>query len=186
MEDIAAVVGIRGSSLYNHVSSKQELLADIMVTTMRDLLYEFEKATVDGDPAARLRNAMQAHVRYHGTHRPAVRIGNRERTTLQPPDRDLVRDLRHQYARHWQTLIQEGLDDGTFHALSAQLAAYALLEMGIGVSQWYREDGAMSLDDIAFHYGEMALRQAGVMPDATTPTTTAAKAKPLRRPHAVD
>ena len=38
MEDIAKAVGMRASSLYNHFSSKQELLAEVTITAMEDLL----------------------------------------------------------------------------------------------------------------------------------------------------
>ena len=47
MEEIARVVGMRASSLYNHVSSKQELLAGIMVATMRDLLADDVQAALE-------------------------------------------------------------------------------------------------------------------------------------------
>jgi AcrR family transcriptional regulator len=164
MEDIAARVGLRASSLYNHVRSKHELLAAIMIETMRELIEGFDRATAVGGRAEQLRAAMEAHVQYHGTHRDEAHVGNREIASLQQPERDEVRELRRQYARRWQALIQAGMDEGVFQSLSAQLSAYALLEMGIGVSQWYRPNGQLSLDEIAFHYGEMALRQVGATP----------------------
>jgi AcrR family transcriptional regulator len=161
MEDIAQVVGMRASSLYNHVSSKQELLADIMIQTMRDLLDAFATATSSGAPAQRLGQAMDAHVRYHATHRRDVRIGNREIPSLEENSQATVRQMRRDYARGWQRLIDEGVALGQFETPSSQLSAYALLEMGIGVSQWYREDGPLSLDEIIAQYSEMALRQLG-------------------------
>lgn len=161
MEDIARLVGIRASSLYNHVSSKQDLLADIMLTTMRELLAQFELAMRAEKPAEKLKQAMDRHVRYHACHPRDARIGNREINTLRKPEQDWVKELRRQYARGWQQLIEEGVREGSFHTLSPQLAAYALLEMGIGVAQWYQEEGPLSLDEIAFHYSEMALRQMG-------------------------
>ena len=38
MADIGAAVGIRGPSLYKHVASKHELLAEIMIGTMEQLI----------------------------------------------------------------------------------------------------------------------------------------------------
>jgi AcrR family transcriptional regulator len=162
MEDIASLVGIRPSSLYNHVDSKQELLANIMVTTMRKLLDRFESAVKTECSAVQLRRAMEAHVRYHATHRRDVRIGRREIPSLEEPTQSLVRQLRRDYAHGWRSMIETGVSRGEFRTFSSQLAAYALLEMGIGVSSWYREDGPLSLDQIVYHYGNMALRQLGV------------------------
>jgi AcrR family transcriptional regulator len=177
MEDIAAHIGMRASSLYNHVRSKQELLAAIMLDTMRELIAAFDSAVATGSHTDQLRAAMEAHVRYHGRHSDEAHIGNREIASLQQPQRDEVVALRRRYARSWQALIQAGVDDGDFDSLSAQLSAYALLEMGIGVSQWYREDGPLSLDEIAARYGEMALRQVGAVP-ATAGRDRQARALP--------
>src|SRR5690606_15121497 len=130
---------------------------------MRALLAEFEKAMRAGTLTEKLKQAMERHVRYHARHPRDARIGNREINTLRQPEQALVKELRRQYARGWQQLIEEGVRQGEFRTLSPQLAAYALLEMGIGVAQWYQENGPLSLDEIAFHYSEMALRQMGAV-----------------------
>lgn len=161
MEHIAAAVGLSPSSLYNHWGSKQDLLQDIMVTTMRDLLAAFDVAVREDSQSAALSAAMQAHVRYHATHHRDVRIGNREIPSLTNPTQGLVKTMRRDYARSWQELIARGVAAGEFVSVSPQLAAYALLEMGIGVSQWFRPSGPLSLDRIAREYGEMALRLVG-------------------------
>jgi AcrR family transcriptional regulator len=161
MSDIAAAVGMTASSLYNHVESKQQLLASIMLDTMNVLNRDFDEAVKCGTVSDKLRAAMEVHVRYHGTHADEARIGERELASLQQPERDQVRDLRRKYARKWQTLIQSGIDEKVFDAQSAQLSSYALFAMGVGVSQWYREGGPFTLDEIAAEYGRMALRHVG-------------------------
>jgi AcrR family transcriptional regulator len=174
MEDIGRIVGVRGPSLYNHLKSKQELLVDIMVTTMKALLAEFCLANSSGGPSERLRQAMESHVRYHATHPREVRIGNREIASLEEPAHDLVVKLRSEYENKWRLLIQEGLDSGDFSIPSPRVAVYAILEMGIGVAQWYRPDGSLSLDEISELYAEMASRLlSGPVPAAAaSPTMT--------------
>src|ERR1700758_1409683 len=75
MTDIGNWVGIRGPSLYKHVTCKQELLVEIMAGTMNSLLSEHDRAIAGtDDPTERLRRAVEAHVRYHARHRlPGVR-----------------------------------------------------------------------------------------------------------------
>src|ERR1019366_4866619 len=158
MGDIGRFIGVKGPSLYNHLKSKQEILVDIMVTTMEDLLAGFDKANSNGEPAVRLREVMAEHVRYHATHPRDVRIGNREIPSLEEPAHDLVLSLRNEYEGKWRALIQEGLDSGDFSIPSVRVALYAILEMGIGVAEWYRPDGSLSLDQIAELYAEMASR----------------------------
>ena len=158
MGDIGRFIGVKGPSLYNHLKSKQEILVDIMVTTMEDLLAGFDKANSNGEPAVRLREVMAEHVRYHATHPRDVSIGNREIPNLEEPARELVLRLRDDYESKWRELIQDGLDSGDFSIPSVRVAVYAILEMGIGVAQWYRPDGSLSLEQIASLYADMAAR----------------------------
>jgi AcrR family transcriptional regulator len=158
MDDIGRFIGVKGPSLYNHLKSKQELLVDIMVTTMIALHAQFDRVNSYGGPSERLRKAMEAHVRYHATHPRDVRIGNREIPSLEEPAHELVLRLRNEYENKWRRLIQEGIDCGDFSIPSPRVAVYAILEMGIGVAQWYRPDGSLSLEEICELYAEMASR----------------------------
>jgi AcrR family transcriptional regulator len=159
MADIGAAVGIRGPSLYKHVASKQDLLADIMTGTMNALLEAHRSAvTTTGDPVERLRRAVETHVRYHARHRLEAFVGNREIRSLVEPHRSTVLARRAEYASGFQGLISDGIDAGRFRVHSARLAAYALLDLGMGVSAWYREDGELSENELVWQYVEFALR----------------------------
>jgi len=165
MKDIAAAVGIRAPSLYNHVGAKQELLVEIIERTLVDLQRLHEAAVGSTrDVAEALRRAVEAHVRYHARHPREVRVGNRDLSALEPVHRERIVGLRRSYARSWQALLQRGVDEGRFDLPDARLASYALLEMGIGVATWFRPDGPLSEDVVAYHYGDMALRLAGAGP----------------------
>jgi AcrR family transcriptional regulator len=159
MKDIAATLGLRAPSLYNHVESKQQLLSDIMLRTMEDLIEDHKTAigTTD-DVAEQLRRAMEAHVRYHARNPRSVRIGNAEIWHLEEPAQSKVRSMRREYSRAWRDVIERGVAQGRFDTPSPQLASYAMLEMGIGISLWYREEGPLTESQLAYYYGDMALR----------------------------
>ncbi|MGH3757589.1 TetR/AcrR family transcriptional regulator [Actinophytocola sp.] len=162
MADIGAAVGIRGPSLYKHVVSKQDLLAQIMLDTMA-ALRESHQAAVRGntDPAVRLRRAVEAHVRYHARHRLEAFVGNREIRSLDEPHREAVLASRADYEQRFRTLVRNGVRAGRFDVTSVRLASYAILDLGMGVAAWYREDGELSEDEIVWHYGDLALRIVG-------------------------
>lgn len=159
MADIGAALGIRGPSLYKHVASKQDLLAAIMVATMKALIHD-QKAALDagGDVAVRLRRVVEAHVRYHASHRHEAFVGNREIASLGPTQRRRVLALRARYEHALREVIEEGRRAGRFAVSSARLASYAILDMGIGVAAWFRPDGEYSADEIAYAYADQALR----------------------------
>ena len=166
MADIGAAVGMRGPSLYKHVASKQELLAEIMISTMERLIEGTREATASTDDVReQLRRAVEAHVRYHARCRLEAFVGNREIGNLEQPDRDRVLRRRGEYERGFRRLIERGADEGVFAVRSARLASYSILDMGIGVAAWFREDGEFSADHIAYQYGDLALSMVG----ATSP-----------------
>ncbi|MET0816504.1 MAG: TetR/AcrR family transcriptional regulator [Solirubrobacteraceae bacterium] len=159
MKDIAAALGIQAPTLYNHVDSKQTLLRDIMFGTMNALIADHESAiSTTRDCVEQLRRSMEAHVRYHLRHQLETRIGNNEIASLEEPARDEIRDMRRRYARSWQRIVERGVEEGRFETISSQLSTYAMLEMGIGVALWYREDGPLSESHVVYAYGDMALR----------------------------
>lgn len=162
MKDIAQALGVSAPSLYNHMQAKHDLLAEVMLGTMTTLVDDHRAAVLGAcAPPEQLRLATEAHVRYHARHPREVAIGNREIPSLEQPARDEVLELRRRYAHVWERLIRSGVDSGDFDSPSPRLATYAILEMGIGVSMWFRPDGAMSEDEVARHYGDIALRIAG-------------------------
>lgn len=162
MADIGAAVGIRGPSLYKHVESKQDLLAGIMVETMDALLAAYRVAVRGADdPAVRLRRATEAHVRYHARHRLEAFVGNREIRGLDEHHREVVLGRRARYERGFRRLVTEGVAAGRFRVASARLASYAILDLGMGVAVWYRDGGEFTEDEIAWHYGDLAMRIVG-------------------------
>lgn len=162
MADIGAAVGMRGPSLYKHVASKQDLLARIMLDTMA-ALRAGQRAAVRGstDPAVRLRRSVEAHVRYHARHRLEAFVGNREIRSLEEPHREAVLASRADYENRFRALVRDGVRAGGFDVASVRLASYAILDLGIGVAAWYRENGELSEDEIVWQYGDLALRIVG-------------------------
>lgn len=163
MNDIARQLGLKGPSLYNHVHSKQDLLVTVMSRTGERLLSNFVSVVESTpDTVEQLRRATESHVRYHARHRLDATVGGREIRSLDPVPREAVRELRHQYSEGFRSLLGKGCKEGVFTTTSPRLTAYAILGMGVGVSNWYLEEGEMSEDEIAAHYGDLALRMADV------------------------
>src|ERR1700752_855506 len=66
LRQLAAEVGIQAGSLYNHISTKQDLLFDLVQEHINDLLRELDLA-LEGkaDPVEKLRAFVAFHVSYH-------------------------------------------------------------------------------------------------------------------------
>ena len=162
MADIGTAVGIRGPSLYRHVASKQTILDAIMTKTMLDLLAGHRAAigTTD-DVTEQLKRAVESHVRYHARHRMEAFVGNRELRSLEEPRRSHVIGLRAEYEQAFRSLIVTGVETGRFRLTSPRLASFAILDLGMGLSAWYREDGELTEDELVWQYTDFALRLVG-------------------------
>ena len=166
MADIGAVVGIRGPSLYKHVTSKQELLAEIIGETMTTLITQQRAAVAAGGPhVLRLRRAVEAHVRYHATHRDQAFVGNRELDNLEEPFRTEVLSQRRTYQHGLRGIIEEGCAAAEFSASDPRLVSFAILDMGIGVATWFRRDGDVDVNTLAYCYADLATQMVGARHD---------------------
>jgi AcrR family transcriptional regulator len=162
MRDIAGELGIQAPSLYSHVRSKQEILRDIMLTTMDRALADFRTAVGEsGDVAEQLRRAAESHVRQTMRHRREVLVSNTELQSLNEENRAVIMGKRDEYGRGFRELIERGCSLGRFNVESPSLASYAILDMGNGVGTWYLEGGPLSEADITRQYGEFALQLVG-------------------------
>ncbi|SNQ51303.1 Transcriptional regulator (fragment) [Frankia canadensis] len=75
-------------------------------------------------------------------------VGSRELRSLVQPHRDQVLGLRARYERGFRDIIEAGVRAGRFGVASARLASYAVLDLGMGVAAWYREDGEPTEDEV--------------------------------------
>jgi AcrR family transcriptional regulator len=162
MKGLAEQVGIQPSGIYNHVDSKQVLLREIVLGAIRELIADARKATVSTDDVpTQLLRAVRVHAAFHATHPQEMFICNGEIPSLEEPTRARVVAYREEYIGIFDRLIACGVALGAFSTPSPKLAAYAILQMGMGVSVWYIDGGELSPADIGDLYGKFALRIVG-------------------------
>lgn len=159
LSDVADALGIRTPSLYNHMGSKQDLLATILLSTMDDVLADFRAAVAGREaPADRLRAATRIYALRHATHRREALVVNRDAASLDDPERGLVRDRRREHERAVRAIITDGVRTGEFHAGNPALASFAILEMSVSIARWFSDDGPRTAEQVADEHAEYALR----------------------------
>lgn len=158
MSQIAKALGVRVPTLYSHIRSKHELLADIMLTTSRQVWADYEHAVAGVDDVAeRLRRAIEVYVHSHLTHPREALVVNRDISSLEEPTRSEVVELRRRHEHAIRGLIEEGRAIGAFTVEHPALASFAILEMGVSVARWFRRDGPLTAQQVAEQYGRFAV-----------------------------
>ncbi|MGY3482444.1 AcrR family transcriptional regulator [Bradyrhizobium sp. USDA 4011] len=165
LRQLAAEVGIQAGSLYNHISTKQDLLFDLVQEHINDLLRELDLA-LEGkaDPVERLRAFVAFHVSYHMTRKREVFIANSELRSLDAKNYDVVVALRGAYEQRLARILTEGVSDGVFEVGDIQVATFAIIALLTGLCTWYRPGGRLTRDAIIAAHEKLVL--SGVAPQA--------------------
>ncbi|WOH85165.1 TetR/AcrR family transcriptional regulator [Bradyrhizobium sp. BEA-2-5] len=165
LRQLAAEVGIQAGSLYNHISTKQDLLFDLVQDHINDLLRELDLA-LEGkaDPVEKLRAFVAFHVTYHMTRKREVFIANSELRSLDAKNYDAVVALRGAYEQRLAQILTDGVSDGVFEVVDIQVATFAILALLTGLCTWYRPGGRLTRDAIIAAHEKLVL--SGVAPQA--------------------
>lgn len=159
MQDIARAVNLRKGSLYHHVSSKQEILVDLLDRAL-DLLIERISRVLDQPiaPEEKLRQAMRVYLEIFAEHADLSAVLLLEHRSLEPELHSRHIPRRDRFEGMWRELIREGERSGTFCCASPSLAARALLGVMNWTITWYRPDGNLTATEIADQFADLFLR----------------------------
>lgn len=160
LRQLAAEVGIQVGSLYNHISTKEDLLYDLIRTHMDELFLQFDAAMAaveDLGPEERLRAFVAFHVTYHIVRKREVFIGASELRSLEPNHYEEIVTLRRRYERRLVEILNQGEAAGLFRCGDAHVAAYGILSMLTGVCTWFRPHGRLSKEQVIAIYSDQVL-----------------------------
>jgi AcrR family transcriptional regulator len=159
MRDIAEALDIRPTSVYSHVDSKATLLHDLLLETTADLLHLQQEAIASSrNPAQQLRRVAEEMVLYFIRHQRAALLEAREWAAAEGDALAEIKRRRGVFRREMEAILTRGKDEGRFTVESVNLAATAIIKMFESVAEWYSPEHDLSPTQIAYLFGEYALR----------------------------
>jgi len=167
LRQLAAEVGIQAGSLYNHISTKQELLFDLIQDHINELLRQLDRALAGKDePVEKLRAFVAFHVTYHMSRKREVFIANSELRSLEPRNYEAIVALRGAYEQRLAAILADGAEQGAFEVVDVQVATFAIIALLTGLCSWYRPGGRLTREAIIAAHEKLVL--SGVSPLAAT------------------
>lgn len=159
MQDIAEAVSMQKGSLYYHVSSKQQILFEILNRALELLIENMEAVmALPLPPEDKLRHAMASYLTTMIEHLDLASVLLLEHRSLEPelharhiPKRDYFEGL-------WRNLIIEGKDAGVFTSADPAFTSRALLGVMNWTVTWYHPGGSMTAGEIAQQYADLFLK----------------------------
>jgi AcrR family transcriptional regulator len=166
MQDIAVAVNLQKASLYHHVSSKQEILFDLLNRAL-DILIERVSNAIEGSvsPEDKLRLAMRAYLETLADYQSLAAILLLEHRSLEPGYQARHFPRRDRFEQVWRDLIQEGKEAGVFNCSDASLSARALLGVMNWTITWFRKDGPLSATEISSQFTDLFIHGLAVRED---------------------
>ena len=143
MRDLGRALGLNGSSLYSHITSKEDLLVDVVMRGAE--LFETSAQTAVAaapSPRERLELLIAGHVAVVLDHLDEARTFLNEARALDDDLRRTVVAARDRYEGVFRDVLLEGIADGSFRPdLDVRMCAIYLLSILNAIDRWYRPDG---------------------------------------------
>jgi AcrR family transcriptional regulator len=149
MEDLARATGMTKSSIYHHVSGKEELLQRAVTRALAALFAVLDEEPSSTGPAVdRLEHVVRRSAEVLVEKLPYVTLLLRVRGNTEAERWALSR--RRTFDRRLTALVQAAIDEGDVRSdLDPSLVTRLLFGMVNSVVEWWRPDGATTADELA-------------------------------------
>ncbi len=149
ISDIAKAVGMTKAGLYHHITSKQDMLFQILINAMdgveRDVIEPVKQVE---DPEERLREIIRLHLRRLFENGLEFAILFPERRHLEPAQQEAVVQRGKNYLGLICVAMRELADQGKLKDLDINIAAVHILQTITGIARWHTKDTGISEDHL--------------------------------------
>ena len=149
IRDIAESVGMLGGSLYSHISSKDEILWEI-VDSAADRFFTAIRPIVDSQLGTlqKLKAAIVDHVGVIASDMDAAAVYTVEWRHLAADRRAAFTRRRDEYEVMFRSLVREAIHGRYIAAHDEMTATLFILSVLNWMFTWYRPDGPMTPEDV--------------------------------------
>jgi AcrR family transcriptional regulator len=140
MRDLAEHVGVEAASLYNHISSKAEILQEICFKTANNFMSQIEEvdATPNKSAIEKIQAVLRFHIRQMLDNYEEVYVSDREWKHLTDPYLSNMQTQRRAYRQRIASIIEEGIRKEEIKPIDAPTAVLIMLHAVSGIESWHR------------------------------------------------
>jgi AcrR family transcriptional regulator len=149
MTEIGELVGMKSASLYNHISSKQEILSLILMQVAQSFVEEMAWIKQSAlSPLQKVQRLIGLHVRLTVDNPDYMAILVGDWAHLEDEHRSEFIRLRDSYEEDFKSILQACLDDGSFRPVNVEVALYTILSSLRWTYSWYAKHEDISPIDL--------------------------------------
>ena len=147
MRDLAEEVGVEAASLYNHISSKSEILQEICFKVANKFMSHIDAIdNSDRDSIAKIEAVLRFHVQQMVHHYEEVYVGDREWKHLIDPYLSNYQNQRRTYRQRIALIIEARIRKGEIKEIDAPTAVLIMLHAVSGIESWHRSRKKISAE----------------------------------------
>jgi AcrR family transcriptional regulator len=146
MRDLAEHVGVEAASLYNHISSKAEILQEICFKTANNFMSHIEEVDANPNKTAieKIQEILRFHIKQMLDNYEEVYVSDREWKHLTDPYLSNMQSQRRAYRQRIALVIEEGIRKGEIKPIDAPTAVLIMLHAVSGIESWHRSKKKIS------------------------------------------
>ncbi|NDF99445.1 MAG: TetR/AcrR family transcriptional regulator [Chitinophagia bacterium] len=149
MRDLAEVVGIEAASLYNHISSKNEILEAICFEMANHFTTHMDQIEATRQSAlSALEAILRFHIRQMIDNYEQVYVSDREWKHLQEPYLSNFQTQRRNYRKRIAQLIEMGIQKKEILPIDSATAVLIMLHAISGIESWHRSKKRISAREL--------------------------------------
>lgn len=145
MRDLAENVGVEAASLYNHISSKAELLQEICFKIANNFTAQMDEIiAADLTAIGKIEAVLRFHIRQMIHNFEEVYVSDREWKHLADPYLSNFKNQRRIHRQRIAAIIEEGIQKKEIKKIDAPTAVLILLHAVSGIESWHRSKQKIS------------------------------------------
>lgn len=140
MRDLAKVLDLKAASLYNHISSKEEILAEIVLGVAHFFTDEMKVVKqLDGNTKKQLEAIINHHIEITLKNPEAIAIVNNDWMHLEGNRFKEFIKLRNAYEQDLRDIIKQGVNAGELKSKNVEVILFSMLSTLRMLHSWYRK-----------------------------------------------
>jgi len=142
MRDLAKELGIKASSLYNHITSKEEILSLIIMDTAAEFTNHITQIVPRKiTTAQKLENIIEMHVEMTLQKPNYLACLNNDWHHLDEENRKVYLEMRSEYENNFKIILNEGIVQGELKNANVEIILFTILSTLRTLYLWYSKHG---------------------------------------------
>lgn len=158
MRDLAESVQLKASSLYNHISGKEEILKTICFQNAK--VFHDELAAIEASSLScteKVEQLVRFHIVMATEEVTSITSFNDEWRHLTEPDLSHFKELRKDYEQRFKGILKAGISEGIFKNIDPTILLHTVLSSIRWVYDWYRTGRPCTPDELAKEITDIVL-----------------------------